>query len=66
VLVSEKHFYPNLTFESKAEESRAAPYLMEQVASNKEGLLLKIRKQKTQTLQLLTKIIKMESICNSN
>ncbi len=32
-----------------------------QVASNKSSLLLKIQKQNTQTLQLFTKIIKMDS-----
>ena len=40
--------------------------IIKQVALNKSSLLLKIQKQKTQTLQLFTEIIKMESIYKSN
>jgi hypothetical protein len=40
--------------------------VIEQVASNKSSLLLKIPKLNTQTLQVFTKIIKMESIYKSN
>ncbi len=36
--------------------------MIEQVTPNKSSLLLKIQKQNTQILQLLTKIIKAESI----
>jgi hypothetical protein len=39
--------------------------IMEQVALIKSSLLLKIQKQKTQTLQLFTKIIKTEIIYKS-
>jgi len=40
--------------------------LIKQVASNKLSLLLEIRKQNTLTLQLFTKIIKMEIIYRNN
>jgi hypothetical protein len=36
--------------------------MIEQVAWNKSGLLLKIHEQSTQTLQLFTETIKTESI----
>jgi hypothetical protein len=39
---------------------------MEQVASYKSSLLLKIILESTQTLQLITKIIKTESIYKNN
>jgi hypothetical protein len=41
-------------------------FIIEQVASNKSSLLLKIQNQNTQTLQLFAKIIKTESIYKSN
>jgi hypothetical protein len=37
-------------------------YKIEQVILNKSSLLLKIQKQNTQTLQLITRIIKTESV----
>jgi hypothetical protein len=40
--------------------------IIEQVSWIKSSLLLKIQKQSTQTLELFTKIIKMESIYKSN
>jgi hypothetical protein len=40
--------------------------ITEQGASNKSSVLLRKQKYNTQTLQLFTKIIKMESICKSN
>ncbi len=40
--------------------------MIEQVASHKWSLLLKIQNSNTQTLQLFTKIIKMGSIHKSN
>ncbi len=39
--------------------------IIDQVALNKSGLLLKIQMQSTQALQLLTKVIKTESIYKS-
>ncbi len=41
-------------------------YLIEQVAWIKSNLLLKIQKQKTQTLQIFTEVIKQKSIYKSN
>jgi hypothetical protein len=43
----------------------AYPNIIEQVSSNKSNLLLKIQKQNTQTLQLFTAIIKVESVHKS-
>ncbi len=50
----------------QATANEAITSIAEQVALNKSSLLLKMQKQNTQTLQLFTKIIKIESICKIN
>jgi hypothetical protein len=40
--------------------------MIKQVASNKSSVFLNIQKENIQTLQLFTRIIKMESIYKSN
>ncbi len=46
--------------------SECSAYITKQVALNKSSLLLRIIFQNTQTLQLFTKIIKLESIYKHN